>query len=120
MRKDFFTPPRREEGMEAEGEKAAVNRGEGRRAKEGMERERERERRVGACAVRNADPFPRWPLWAISLPAAGPKNHNAPCLSPTQCILVCINLTNDGDVSHETFTPHPSLSRERTRSFYRS
>lgn len=32
-------------------------------------------KRVGAYAVRNADPFPRWPRWTISLPIADPKNH---------------------------------------------
>lgn len=40
-------------------------------------------KRVGVSAVRNADPFPRWPLSTISLPTAGPKNHNvAVCLLP--------------------------------------
>ncbi|KAJ4924742.1 hypothetical protein JOQ06_003693 [Pogonophryne albipinna] len=34
----------------------------------------------GLC--RNADPFPRWPLWTFSLPTAGPKNRNVPRLSP--------------------------------------
>lgn len=69
-----------EKKKERKKEKAAVNRGEERGAKEGMERER-RGKRVGVCAVRNADPFPRWPRWTISLPTAGPKNHNVPRLS---------------------------------------
>lgn len=90
--KDFFTPPcqERDRGkggrkvkrkIEEKGrERAAVNRGEGRELKEGM---------VGGgkegvglnCAVRNADPFPRWPLWTISFLIAGSQDYNLPCLS---------------------------------------
>ncbi|KAA8580063.1 hypothetical protein FQN60_005598 [Etheostoma spectabile] len=44
-------------------------------------RRRRKEDGGSAFAVRNADPFPRWPLWTISLPTASPKNHNVPRLS---------------------------------------
>lgn len=37
--------------------------------------------RVGACPVRNADPFPRWSFWTISFSTEGPENHSAPLLS---------------------------------------
>lgn len=47
---------------------------------------------MGACTVRNADPFPRWPRWTVSLPTAGPKNHNSArlslSLSPPPCSLL--------------------------------
>lgn len=64
-----------------------MNRGE-EEEEEGREgRDGEGEGGGSAYAVRNADPFPRWPLWTISLPTAGPKNHNVPRLSPFPTLL---------------------------------
>lgn len=31
-------------------------------------------------AVRNSDPFPRWPPWIISRPTAGIQDHSPPSL----------------------------------------
>lgn len=73
MRKDFFTPPGEGKGVGGGGggedRKRKLRKGLLRTEKRGR-RERtegwraEREKRVGALvkAVRNADPFPRWPL----------------------------------------------------------
>lgn len=48
--------------------KAAVNGGEGRGGRDGDGQGEGKEGGGSAYAVRNADPFPRWPLWTISLP----------------------------------------------------
>ena len=86
--------------MKIEGErekrKAAVNRGRG------GER---RGKRVGACAVRNADPFPRWSLWTVSLPTAGPKNHIVPRLSLPPALLSAGLPPRKHNVSAERIPP---------------
>lgn len=92
MREDFFTPPQGERDGGKGGRRA--RRKTERKVKKLLRTEGRAERGKGwrgrveeggggsAYAVRNADPFPRWPLWTISLPTAGPKNHNAPRLPP--------------------------------------
>lgn len=93
MRKDFFTPPWRERDGGKKGRKVKIER-EGERKscceQRGGERSEGRDgqgegKRVGvlACAVRNADPFPRWPHWTISLPTAGPQDHNVSLPPPS-------------------------------------
>lgn len=92
MREDFFTPPEEERNGGKGGRRARgkierkvkkLLRTEGRGEKEGVEREGKEGGGGSAYAVRNADPFPRWPLRTISLPTAGPKNHNVPRPSPS-------------------------------------
>lgn len=90
-RRDFFTPPREERdgqggGRRATrkterkgGKKAVVNRGKRSEGRDGEGRE------GGGSA--HADPFPRWTPWTISLPLAGPENHDMPRLSPLPALL---------------------------------
>lgn len=69
MREDFFTPPPR-----GAGEEHRRKCGGGKNGQEGgMGWRGERGR-----GLRNADPFPRWPLWAAPLPTARPDGHGVP------------------------------------------
>lgn len=63
-------------------EKLLWTEGRGGEGREGRDGEGEGKEGGGsAYAVKNADPFPRWPLWTISRPTAGPENHSVPRLS---------------------------------------